>query len=198
MKYCSNCGQEITEDSVFCIRCGAPLEKQVVTSIVPTAFDQELDREEREFLETTHRLLRWEHKAWKIASTVFTIMGIVFSVLYMLVFFIGVAIVADGDSSGTALMILGFMYTLIFGGMFIAYGIISKIAGKKLLQYINSLYTDISLTYNRCGSIGMMIFTIIFGVVSPIFFIINFVRMKACRSVIERIMRNQNVQSIPF
>ena len=87
---------------------------------------------------------------------------------------------------------LGRMLMLaIFGGMFIALGIVSKKAAEKLPQYIDTVYTDLSLAYNRCGNVGMLIFNVLLGEVSPIFFIINFVRMKRNRAVIERILQNQ-------
>ena len=43
----------------------------------------------------------------------------------------------------------------------------------------------------RLDFVGMLIFNVLLGVVSPIFFIINFVRMKRNRAVIERILQNQ-------
>ena len=193
MGYCAKCGQELKEGAAFCSACGAPVETQIPAPAAPPAFNEEAYRKECAFLETTHRLLRWEQKAWSIASKVAMIAGIVFAAIFMLFFLIGLIITASGSDGGGMLMVIGFMYALIFGGMFIALGIVSKKAGQKLPQYIDTVYTDFSLTYKRCGSVGMLIFCVIFGEVSPIFFIINFVRMKANRATIERIMKNQNV-----
>ena len=195
MRYCAKCGREIPEGAAFCSACGAPVETQIPAPAAPPAFNEEAYRKECAFLETTHRLLRWEQNAWSIASKVFIIVGIVFAAFFMLFFLIGLIVTAVGESYGGGIfMVIGFAYALIFGGTFIALGIVSKKAGKKLPQYIDTVYTDFSLTYKRCGSVGMLIFSIIFGAVSPIFFIINFVRMKANRATIERIMKNQNVQ----
>lgn len=196
MRYCVKCGQEIAESAAFCSGCGAPVETEILAPVAPPVFGQKRVTEERAFLETTHRLLRWELKAWSIASKAFIIMGIVFAAVFMLFFLIGLAAVIGSEGSGgEVLMVIGFLYAIIFGGMFIALGIVGKKAGKKLPQYIDTVYTDFSLAYNRCGSIGMLVFTVLFGVVSPIFFIINFVRMKSNRAVIERIMKNQRVQA---
>lgn len=196
MSYCIKCGKEIEEGAAFCIGCGAPVEKEISAAYVePIVFNEEFDREEREFLENTHRLLRWELKAWNIASRVWIIMGTVYAAIFGLIFLIGLIMATIGESFGGGFtMGMSFMYSVIFGGMFIGLGIVSKKAAEKIPQYIDTIYTDFSLAYNRCGNVGMLVFSIVLGVVSPIFFIINFVRMKSNRAVIERIMHNQNFQ----
>lgn len=195
MRYCYKCGQKLIEGAAFCTGCGTAVE---VKSIVPVpltapAFEEKLRAEECAFLATTHRLLRWELKAWNIAAKVLNIMGIVYAALFMTFFLVGLIAVFSDEGFGTVAMVMGLSYAIIFGGMFIGLGVVSKKAGEKLPQYINTVYTDFSITYNRCGNIGMLIFTIFLGIVSPIFFIINFVRMKANRDVIERITKKQNV-----
>ena len=190
MGYCTNCGHELSESAAFCSSCGAPAETKVPASV----FAAELEKEEQAFLETTHRLLRWERKAWSIASKVFIISGIVFSAIFMLFVLIGIIAAIDGEYFGGMLVGIGFVYTVIFGGMFIGIGIVNKKAGEKLPQYIDTVHTDFSIAYKRCDNVGMLVFTILFGVVSPIFFIINFARMKSSRATIERIMMNQNVR----
>ena len=191
MRYCTKCGQEIIEGAAFCVGCGAPVEAKIAADAASPVFGGELDQEAHAFLETTHRLLRWEHKAWSIASKVFLIMGIVFAALFSLVFLVGIAAAIDGDAFGGIALGMGLAYAIFFGGTFIALGIINKKASQKLPQYIDTVYTDFSLTYNRCGNIGMLVFSVILGAISPIFFIINFVRMKTNRALIERIIQSQ-------
>ena len=194
MAFCTKCGKELTEGAAFCVGCGAPVGNTAPVSAAPQVSEEDLAREEREFLDDTHRLLRWEMKAWNIASKVFIIMGIAYAALFMLLFMVGIILTATGDSYGGSFTAgISFVYAIIFGGMFIALGIVSKKAAEKIPQYIDTVYTDLSLTYNRCGNVGMLVFTVILGVVSPIFFIINFVRMKTNRAVIERIMQKQTV-----
>ena len=190
MRYCIHCGREIAEGAAFCIGCGAPVEAPA--PVEPPIGCSAAEQEEREFLENTHRLLRWEHKAWSIASKAFLITGIAFAALYMTIGLIGAIAAAVGDDFvGGVFVFMGVFYAILFGGMFIALGIVSKKAAEKLPQYIDTVYTDLSLAYNRCGNVGMLIFNVLLGVVSPIFFIINFVRMKRNRAVIERILQNQ-------
>lgn len=187
MRYCTKCGQAMEDGAAFCGSCGAPAATETPAPVAPPVSQEALVKEEYEFLETTHRLLRWEHKAWSIASKVWLIAGIVFASIYALLSLITLA-----DSAALALMM--FIYAALFGGMFIALGIVSKKAAEKIPQYIDTVYTDFSLAYNRCGNVGMLVFNALCGVISPIFFIINFVRMKANGAVIERIMQKQGVQ----
>ena len=191
MAYCTKCGQMIEQGAAFCVGCGAPVEAKTSVSVIPVS-QEKWNQEEQEFLDNTHRLLVWERKAWSIASKAFLISGIIMAALFMLSFLIGIAAIIDGDRfAGIIGMVMGYVYGAAIGGMFIAFGIISKKACGKLPQYIDTVYSDLSLAYNRCGSIGMLVFTVLFGVVSPIFFIINFVRMKVNRALIEGIIRKQ-------
>lgn len=190
MPYCNKCGKELIAGAAFCSGCGAAVEAKLPAA--PVCTEETLKKEEYEFLETTHRLLRWERTAWSITSKVYLIVGIVFAALFLLLSMIGLLAIAEGDTAfGSLYFGLCFTYAIVFGGMMIAFGIVCKKACQKLPQYIDTVYTDFSLTYNRCGSVGMLVFNVIFGAVSPIFFIINFARMKANTAVIERIMQNQ-------
>lgn len=190
MRYCVNCGKALVEGAAFCSSCGASVTAKNPDPVPVN--DVELNEREHAFLENTHRLLRWERKAWSIAAKVLIITGIVFAALFMLFALLGIIFIIDGDSVGGGMLTgIGFTYAIIFGVMFIALGIVSKKAEEKLPQYIETVYTDFSLSYNRCGNIGMLIFSVLLGVVSPVFFIINFVRMKSNRAAIERIIRKQ-------
>lgn len=204
MSFCIKCGKEIEEGAAFCIGCGAPVEKQIPVEPVeqtevssasaePVVFNEEFDREEREFLDNTHKLLRWELKAWSIASKVSIIVGIIYAVIFSLYTIAGVVMTADDILFGSFFTGLGSFATVFGGGSLIGIGIVSKKAAEKIPQYLDTVYTDFSLTYNRCGNVGMLVFSVILGVISPIFFIINFVRMKSNRAVIERIIHNQSL-----
>ncbi len=195
MRYCVKCGKEIVEGAAFCTECGAPLEKEISVALAQSgAFNEENDREEREFLENTHRLLRWELKAWSIASKFWIIFGIIYAAFFLLYTLIGIIISVEEQFLGGFFIGFGFIMALFLGGSFIGIGVVNKKAAEKLPQYINTVYTDLSISYKRCGSVGMLVFNAIFGVVSPIFFIINFVRMKTNRKLIEKIINSQKVQ----
>lgn len=219
MSFCTNCGKEIIENSKFCAYCGTPAtiqaepvveaalvveepvvaEQPVYEPPKPTAtptFAQNIDedyliREEQEFLDMTHRLLRWERKAWSICGKVFFIMGIVFAAIFGFISFIGLIETIDGDPTASFLTGMGFSYALIFGGMFLAIGIIGRKVADKMPIYLDSLYTDFSITNDRSGNVGMLIFTIFFGEVAFVFFLINFIRLKSNGAVINRILARQ-------
>lgn len=191
MAFCYRCGNGLVEGSAFCNACGAPQAQQQAayqpqpTTLVPTVDPQ---AEEQEFLELTHRLLRWERKAWSIAGKVYLITGIIFAALF---FLIGIAFVAAGDYVLEAMGVIYLLYSIIFGGMFVAFGIVNQKAADKIPFYIENLYVDFHYAADRCGSVGMLVFSAIFGDVARIFFIINFVRMKANKAVINRIIARQ-------
>ena len=186
MFYCANCGREITEGADFCTVCGAPVK------LTPVVMSEELRTEESAFLETSHRLLRWEHKAWSITSKVYIAVGIVFTALFLLFALLLATLAPGGASYNLTEIVFSVIYGIVYGTMFTVAGIICKKACGKITQYTNTVYTDFSLTYNRCGSVGMLVFTAIFGTVPSVFFIINFARMKANKALIEQIIMNQN------
>ncbi len=174
MGFCTNCGKELPADAAFCSSCGTATAGTTVKNT----------NEEQEFLDLTYRFLRWEQKAWKIYGTVVLIVGICFTAFFLLLMTIGLII---GDE-GFVVAIIGFFYALLFGGIYITIGAISLAAAKKIPQYLESLHTDFRPTFNRCDSVGMLIFTIFFNNVAFVFFLINFIRMKANRQMIDRIL----------
>jgi len=184
MGFCRNCGNELTEGAAFCNTCGTPAAAPS-TDLAPTATTIS---EEQEFLDLTHRLLRWERTAWSIAGKAFLIVGIVFAALF---FFLGIIMLAVGDYVTEALGVVYLVYSILFGSMFIALGIVNRKAADKIPFYMNNLYTDFRYTYDRCGSVGMLVFSVILGAISPIFFIINFARMKANSKLIQQIIEHQ-------
>lgn len=186
MAYCQHCGKELVTGSVFCSYCGTPIAP---APVVPAPSPADTLAEEQEFLDWTHRLLRWERKAWSIAGKVFFILGIVFAALFAI---LSIIFLALGEEFGFALGFVYFWYAIAFGGMFVALGIVNKKAADKIPFYLNNLYTDFRYAYDRCGNVGMLVFCALLGTVSPVFFIINFVRMKANRKLIERIIARQN------
>ena len=204
MSYCIKCGKEIIEGAAFCIECGTPIDKEIPTdseqnevltvTAQPQAFNEKFDSQESEFLEKTRKLLRWEYKAWNIAAKVWIITGIVYAAIFSLYTLTGVVVSMENAFAGGFFIGAGIVATLFGGSMFIGIGIVSKKAAARLPQYIDTVYTDFSISYKRCGNIGMLVFNVILGVISPIFFIINFVRMKVNRNIIETIMKKQNVQ----
>jgi len=192
--FCKNCNGEMPNDVSFCPWCGAKADSGANNTYTPPLYQQKSPQdyfnEEQEFLDVTHRLLRWERKAWSIAGNVFIILGAVFAAIYFIIAIVG-AFVVSYESAGFIAVFIGILYSLIFGGMFITIGIIGKKAAEKIVLYLNTVYSDFTLSYNRCGSVGMLVFTIFFNEIAFVFFLINFVRMKSNKEVISRIIARQ-------
>ena len=189
MAYCEQCGKELISGSGFCSFCGAPTAARPADQPFTPPAPVDTHSEEQEFLDWTHRLLRWERKAWSISGKVYLVLGIIYAALFAL---LGVVFLALNDSFGAALGLVYLWYSILFGAMFIGLGIVNKKAADKIPFYLNNLYTDFRYAYDRCGNVGMLVFCALLGTVSPVFFIINFVRMKANRKLIERIIARQN------
>ena len=120
--------------------------------------------EEQEFLDLTHRYLRWEQKAWKIFGFVSLGIGALYSLIFSLyTFIVLISLGAGEEETGIVFITLGFLYVLLFSGIFFGLAIVHFLAAKRINLYLNTLYTDFSLTYNRCSSIGMLIFCVFFG-----------------------------------
>lgn len=184
--FCPRCGNELNDGSHFCRFCGH-------------TFDQSYDaQQEKDFLDTTHRLLRWERKAWSISGKVFLIFGIIIAELFVLLAMISMGNATSGynDTFFAVYSAIMFVYAIIFGGIFIAIGIVNRVACNKIPRYLDSMHNDFKPTADRCGSIGMIVFTYFFNTIALVFFLINFVRMKTCKATIQRIL-NRQARTLP-
>lgn len=212
--FCNKCGRQIPDDAIFCSWCGEtivrvqenpfneapateynppePTETPKAEDVQnePPAADPDL-HEEQEFLDMTHRLLRWERMAWSITGKVLIILSIVFAAIFSILAVVGMF---SADAGGGVAVILGILYGTIYGGMFLALGIVSAKAAGKIPQYLDSMYYDFEKTEKRSGSIGMLVLTVLFNEIAFIFFIINFVRIKSNGKLIERIKARQKNQ----
>ena len=172
----------------------APAEEPVAETpaaapVVVDGNENEQIKEEREFLDATHRFLRWERKAWSITGKVLLIFGIVLAALLCIV---GIVVgAASGEIAATIMLIV---YAIVYGVILIGIGIVNLKAGGKIAQYTDTLYKDFSIANKRCNSIGMIIFTYFFNSIALVFFVINFARMKCNKKLIDRILTRQGVK----
>lgn len=169
MKTCFNCGNQIPEGYQFCPHCGTAAQAPDYIA------------EEQQFLDDTHRFLRYERIPWKIYGIVFTILGGVFAFLGLL---LTIAMVAAADAFLGGLM--GGVY-FFCGALFVAVGIVNFKLVPKIDFYLERVYTDPKTVFARTESIGMIVFCAFFNEIALIFYIINFVRMKTNKNVVERI-----------
>ncbi len=179
MSNCKQCNAPLIENARFCNICGYPVSEETAL------------KEEQEFLNTTHRLLRWEQKAWRICGVVMLIIGCFFAGTYSLIGLIGIISGANSNIELYSMFVLFFIYAFWFGGIFIAIGVIGIISCKKIPAYLNTMHYDLTKTVNRSGNIGMLVFTAFFSGIAFIFFLINFIRIKSNANLITRIINKQ-------
>lgn len=159
----------------------APVQTMTYVQPQNTVSDQEV----AEFVENTRRLLRWEAKAWKISGMVLTIIASVYSALFLL----GGLISWDLEPYMGPIYVVYAIYFLI---LLLPFGIVGLKSAGKIPYYLAAIQAnDFAPVVKRCSSVGMLVLSVIFGVVSPVFFIINFVRMKANKHIIERLIGRQ-------
>lgn len=197
MKYCEFCGHQLPDYAAFCERCGAqqPVMQQHVqpSYAVHTAEPAASPEEEYRLLEQMKKLLRAEHLAWKIAAIVNTCL-IGLSVLGLIV------LLASGFSF-TKFFESIYDYSEDFGGSYdfsvslnsfafsIPGVIIGFIMAAKTKRYYQCIHTYPAAAINRCGSVGSIVMGALFNEVALIFIIINFVRCKSNKKLLDQILQ---------
>lgn len=204
MAFCYHCGKELREDAGSCENCGAQITAMPQSDIsqtpsvpavkIPERTAEDYIKEEQEFLDNTRRLLNWERKAWKICGMVLVILGAAFAAFFSLFGMLFTIISITDDTSLLSLAFVYFFYAIIYASIFIPVGVVELCASRKIPYYLDTLYRDIRPTVDRCGSVGMLIFSIFFGEVALVFFLINFIRMKCNKDTIARIIARQQKQ----
>ena len=170
MKFCNRCGNPLASEAAFCSACGSPVTTPV------DSFTRE-----REVLNTMDRMLKYERLAWKIAGHCFLWIGVTLSSMGLLLLSL--------DSAATTF--LGLLYSMVFAFVYIPVGIIGLKAAENAQQYRDQLYFDVRPAAQRCGSVGMIVFSAFFNTIAMVFIIINFVHVKNNQSVINRIAAHQ-------
>lgn len=182
-------------ESVFEEPAAEPVAEETAPVVIPQHNREEL-KEEKEFLDLTHRLLRWERKAWSISGKVYLIVGIVLAAYFCLfgLIFTITGLATDTPEAAVIGLVVAIAYGLIIGGMIAAMGIVSlKVAGK-IPQYTDTLYKNFSATHKRCNSVGMIVLCAIVNTIPLPFYLINFIRMKRHQKLADRILTRQGVK----
>ncbi len=167
MKYCTNCGVQIPDDARFCVDCGTR---------VPGNTD-------KEWLDRFWQMLKWERLSWKIFGIVWLILSIVLAVCGLIII---VSAANTGFSYRLDMGIIGFVY-LLLGLLYLPIAIVNKVMANKTFHCMEMLYIEPKTVLARCGSVGMIVLAAFFNNVALIFIIINFVRTKTNKEVIDRL-----------
>ena len=127
--------------------------------------------EQKRYLDNCYRFFKYERLAWKIQGIVILVMSLIWFALGTLFF-----LFAIGDLYVAAPF--GVLFVL-YGIIFLPLAIIALVMVKKAEHYMEITYTDIEAVKVRCNSVGMIVFSVLFGAISPIFIIINFCLAKS-------------------
>ena len=209
MKKCVNCGALLDDQTVFCTECGIR-QPEAQTAAGPAPFDR-YDPAEKKAMADMDRFLRYEHAAWKAGGIVFMICAALYVFIGLMYIVIGAAngfsgygymsytmamtpYYYSGMSGAGAFIIAGVSFIISGLIAFLPAAVINLIMLKKVEYYENVIRTDISEARKRCGSVGMIIFGVLFNNVATIFIIINFVKTKSNKEVLDRIAAKQHGQ----
>ncbi len=180
MKYCMNCGKELADGIHFCDSCGAAVDTHSL---------------EQEYLNNTHRFLRYERLAWKIYGIVWICIVALLALATGILFIALAAAVASG--SEPEILLIPMVYLIMYLIIFVPVAIANLVMPKKLDYYLKTLYTDIRPAQKRISEVGMIVYAAFFNEIALIFVIINFARAKSNRALADRIAQNQLAASAP-
>ena len=169
MKYCSACGTALADDAQFCSGCGA------------TAMN--FEAEKQECLDDFRKFLKWERFGWRL-------FGIIFLVCSLIILTCALVIIIAGGMTGYSyrldMAVIGIMYGLM-GLLYLPIAIVNLVMAKKAGEYREDLDHDPKPVMARCGSVGLIVLAAIFNNLALVFIIINFVRTKTCRHIIDKL-----------
>lgn len=168
--FCNNCGTQIPDGYNFCQNCGASLNTDANLT------------EEQQFLDDTHRFLRYERIPWKIQGIVLIICGAVIALCGLLA---GICLGVASETAALGGFFTGTYFSM--GAMFVGIGIVNIKMIAKVDFYLDRVYSDPKTVFARTESIGMIVFCAFFNEIALAFYIVNFVRMKCNKNVVERI-----------
>ena len=188
MKFCVNCGSQLSDETRFCSTCGQEVTAEAPVENDVTIDDSLLIQQEKECLNKFYRFFKYERLAWKIAGIVSLVFSLVFIGFGFLAFLMGAA---TGEEMGIA-------FAAGFGGIYVLYGLIFlpiaiinlKMVGKAE-YYMNVIYRDARPVVVRCNSIGMLVFSYFFNTIAMAFIIVNFVFNKTNKEILARAIARQ-------
>ncbi len=180
MKYCAQCGKELHDDANFCVYCGASSNPETANYA-----------EEKEFLDTTHRFLKYERICWNIFGIFSLVMSGIFLLFTVLVLAGASGMVIDAETEAAFGLGLVSVMMMIYCLLFVPFAVIGLVCASRIKRYMNELYTDIRATAERCSSIGLIVLGAFFNNLAMIFYIINFARFKSNKKIVERIVCHQ-------
>lgn len=180
MKYCAQCGKELQDDVQFCAYCGASSHTEAADFT-----------EEKDFLDKTHRFLKYERIGWNVLGIISLVL-VGFFLLFTLLILAGASgMIIDADAEAAFGMGLMSVMMVFYSILFVPLAVVGLVCASRVKRYMNEMYTDIRATADRCNSIGMIVLCAFFNEIALAFYIVNFVRFKKNKQIVERIIQRQ-------
>ena len=169
MKYCTKCGTALADQAQFCSGCGSAAGSE--------------QAEKMECMEDFRKFLKWERFSWRL-------FGIIFLVCSLIILTCALAIIIAGGMTGYSyrldMAVVGIMYGLM-GVLYLPIAIVNLVMAKKAGEYREDLEHDPKPVMERCGSVGLIVLAAFFNNLALVFIIINFVRTKTCKHIIDKL-----------
>lgn len=193
MKFCTVCGAKLSDDAKFCHNCGGT--QQSTNEVYTTgSYNDAEAQEDKECLDNFYTFLKWERFGWKLSAILFLIATIIFAMIGLIALAGGAVAFSESDFNSmpaTFSFGIGFLYLFLSLILYLPVTIINFSMSKRTKNYMNLVYTDMEAVEERCSNIGIIILGAFFNTLALIFIIINFVRTKTNKRIIERIKNKQ-------
>ena len=186
--FCPNCGSAQADQAVFCANCGTRL--QSTPEAIPTVQVQP-SRRATEFLATTKKLLHWERNLWKIGGIIMTVCGGFLMLISLSI--LGSGTPPTGPEGAELDPMSGLVYLIYFlySSVFLAMGIVNLVTAARITPHLNNMEKNFAPTAKRLDSVGRIVYTIMLNGYAVIFYLINFVRLKSNKQLVDEIISMQ-------
>ena len=188
MSFCTYCGSQLENNCNFCQSCGKSANN-IQKNTKYTA-------EEEKCLDDFKGFLKWERFFYKLAGIIYLVCTIIFASFGL--FFLLVTSVTYSEYNNYAMYVPSFLMCIIY--LFIALIIYTPVViinfslKNRTEKYMNTVHTDIKAVEERCGNVAMIVVSVIFNSPAAIFVIINFVRTKTNKNLIDSISYKQKTE----
>lgn len=187
MNFCTYCGSKLENNCNFCQSCGKPINNIQKTN--------KYTAEEEKCLDDFKGFLNWERFFYKLVGILFLVCTIASGSFGL--FFLSVTSVAFSEYNNLAMYVPSFFVCILFLFITLIYlplVIINFSLKNRTERYMDIVRTDIKAVEERCGSVAMIVVSVIFNGPAAIFVIINFVRTKTNKNLIDSISYKQKTE----
>lgn len=191
MKYCTKCGAQLSDDVNFCHACGTQ-EGSASAQTVTYAQSYD-DTEQKNFLSSLYNMLKWERNFWLIFAIIYLVGAVIFFLLALIFSTVGSleAIELMSNEEEVAFAFVALLYFIFALFLYLPITIVNFVMTKKARKYRDMINYDLNTVVKRCDSIGLIVLGALFNQPALIFIIINFVRVKCKKKLIDQIINKQ-------